>query len=150
MNGVISGEDGLHKTRFDICADRASYLDWMHGESESGRDRIIELLRTAIREDLSEKQMTYLTRYYIDGMTQGEIGELYGVDKSSVSRTLSRAKNNLKKVMKYADKRILALYFQGGPNGRTNNTKKRAAEVTLRNRRVAESSGWPIHDVPWS
>lgn len=90
----------------------------------------IEILRAAIKNDLSEKQRAYLTLYYRDGMTQSEIGELYGIRKSAVSRTINRAIRNLKRVMRYADKRFLALSFQGGGNG-AYNTKKRAEKAAL-------------------
>ena len=53
-----------------------------------------ELLRAA---GLTETQRQYLTLYCRDGMTMYRIAEIYGVNVSTVSRTISRASSRLRR-----------------------------------------------------
>lgn len=53
--------------------------------------RVEELVRTAAGL-CSQQQKLYLSAYYAEGLTQEEIGERFGVEHSTVSRTLKRAR----------------------------------------------------------
>lgn len=132
MNGFISPTYNRHETIFDRKIEDAAYRDWLCSESQGQEDageRVINLLRLALQAELSDKQLSYLVLYYRDRLTLSEIGEMYGVGKSTVSRTISRAKKNLEGVLRYADKRLLVLSFQRkGTYGRYN-TKKRKAQA---------------------
>jgi RNA polymerase sigma factor (sigma-70 family) len=44
---------------------------------------------------LSPKQYQYVQMYYVDGLKMTEIAERMNVNKSTVSRTISRAKQRL-------------------------------------------------------
>lgn len=44
---------------------------------------------------LTKTQKSYIMLYYNENKTQKEIAEIYGVNKSTVSRTISRAKKNI-------------------------------------------------------
>lgn len=60
-------------------------------------------LRQAIQNELTEKQLQLVELYYFGSkkITQKEIAEITGKDASTVSRTLKRARKNLKRVLKY-------------------------------------------------
>ena len=55
----------------------------------------------AIDEELTDKQREVLLLYYFEGKSTIEIAKMLGVNKSSVSRLLSRAKMRIEKVLKY-------------------------------------------------
>ena len=57
----------------------------------------------AALDSLSEAQRKYCTDYYSREMTMKEIAQLYGVNKSTVSRTIARAKRNIARAMKYCN-----------------------------------------------
>lgn len=65
-------------------------------------DRAKRNLKKAMEELLTPKQRTYLLMYYFEELTMEEIGERHGVKKSTVCRTIKRAKSNLQKVLRYS------------------------------------------------
>lgn len=58
--------------------------------------RVEELVRTAAGL-CSQQQKLYLSAYYAEGLTQEEIGERFGVEHSTVSRTLKRARAGMER-----------------------------------------------------
>lgn len=54
-----------------------------------------------IREELTEKQRRVLLAYYFQEKTVTQIAKERGVNKSTVSRTLRRAEDRLKRFLKY-------------------------------------------------
>lgn len=48
-----------------------------------------------MEKNLTEKQKLYITLYYKKGMTLEKIGEKYGVNVSTVSRTIERGRNRI-------------------------------------------------------
>ncbi|MEG0615175.1 MAG: sigma-70 family RNA polymerase sigma factor [Oscillospiraceae bacterium] len=58
-------------------------------------------LSDIISEQLSEKQRQYLVLYYYEQHTMTDISEICGVNVSTVSRTISRAKKNIVDRIKY-------------------------------------------------
>ncbi len=57
----------------------------------------------AVVASLSQAQKKYCIAYFYEGMNMREISELYGVNKSTVSRTISRAKQNIGSALKYCN-----------------------------------------------
>lgn len=81
---------------------RISYSDligYSEGFSADGGRRLIEsypqLLRGIISDNLTKKQKCYIILYYKDGLTVAEIAERFGVNKSTVSRTINRGRARL-------------------------------------------------------
>lgn len=58
-------------------------------------------VRRVIQEALSPAQRDTLVAYYFHRQTVAQIARNRGVHKSTVSRTLKRAQNNLQKYLKY-------------------------------------------------
>lgn len=52
-----------------------------------------------IDENLTKTQKSYIMLYYSENKTVVEIARMFGVNKSTVSRTINRAKANLYKVL---------------------------------------------------
>ena len=71
-------------------------------------DRLKRRLRRAICEDVTETQRRYLMLYYGEQVNMVEIGRRMGVHKSTVSRTIKRGEDRLRRCLRYGAKRLLA------------------------------------------
>ncbi len=60
------------------------------------------VLREAIEEELTERQRECVKLYFFDGLREHEIGEMLGVNKSTVSRHIKKAKARLRLCVKYS------------------------------------------------
>ena len=54
-----------------------------------------KVLRMLIDDNLTKKQKCYIILYYKEGLTVTQIAERFGVDKSTVSRTINRGRQRL-------------------------------------------------------
>jgi len=70
-------------------------------------NRVKLALWRALHEDITEKQRNYLLLYYAEGLNMNEIGSRCGVDKSTVSRTIKRGEERLRRCLRYGAKRFL-------------------------------------------
>ncbi len=61
----------------------------------------LKRVQRVINEELTELQRQTLLAYYFREMTIPQIAEERGVHKSTVSRTLHRAENKLKRYLRY-------------------------------------------------
>ncbi len=61
----------------------------------------LQRVQRVIREELTQLQRETLTDYYFHRMTIPEIAARRGVHKSTVSRTLHRAEDRLRRYLKY-------------------------------------------------
>ena len=58
------------------------------------------LLRDVLNNGLTKTQKCYIILYYRDGLTMEEIAKRYGVNRSTVSRTVAAARRRIEKRMK--------------------------------------------------
>ena len=58
-------------------------------------------MKKVVEEQLSTRQKQMIVLYYYKEMDMPEIAEMLGINVSTVSRTLNRAKQNLMKYLKY-------------------------------------------------
>ena len=81
------------------AADMARYAYLLSEENTNTQemDRVKLALWRALHEDITEKQRQYLLLYYGEGM-----------DKSTVSRTIKRGEERLRRCLRYGAKRFLA------------------------------------------
>lgn len=73
-------------------------------EGESNRPQIMRMknyLKTAIKNELTEKQRRYLLGYYGSGKTMAQLGRENGVTESDISKTIKRALTRLRKSTAY-------------------------------------------------
>ena len=91
------------------AADMARYAYLLSEENTNTQemDRVKLALWRALHEDITEKQRQYLLLYYGEGMNMGQIGRQMGVDKSTVSRTIKRGEDKLRRCLRYGAKRFL-------------------------------------------
>ena len=65
------------------------------------REMAMERLRRVIREELTDLQREVLMAYYFQEITIPQIARELGVNKSTISRTLHRAEDKLRRYLKY-------------------------------------------------
>ena len=67
---------------------------------ESGCNQL-DRLKTVIQEELSDLQRDVLLAYYFEKKKQVQIAQERKVNKSTISRTMKRAIENLRKFLQY-------------------------------------------------
>ena len=78
---------------------------WLRENAETNNEQMSRLRRNllkAIDEDLTPRQREVVSMHYFNGLSVAKIAEKLNVDRSTVSRTLTRAEQNLRKMLKYA------------------------------------------------
>ncbi len=72
-----------------------------HGTLRLPKKVQLERIRRVMDEELTDLQRQTLTDYYFGGLNITEIAARRGVCKSTVSRTLRRAENTLRRFLRY-------------------------------------------------
>ena len=72
------------------------------GGNEESMVRLRKNLASAIQEELTPRQREILQMSLSENLSQVQIARKLGVDKSTVSRTLARARRRLERVLRYS------------------------------------------------
>ena len=91
-------------TAYDLI-DLGSLQHWQKtigGDNSRRLERLVHYLPIAIAEELTPRQQQLLRMFYYDGKTVTVIARELAVNKSTVSRTLHRAQERLRKSLRYA------------------------------------------------
>lgn len=94
----------MNDTAYDLL-DLGSLQLWQRAQGEDNRqrlDRLTRYLPVAIAEELTPRQQQLLQMYYYDGKSVTAISRELSVNKSTVTRTLQRAQERLRKCLRYA------------------------------------------------
>lgn len=94
----------MKNTAYDLM-DLVSLQQWQKSAGEDNHQRLERLLRqlpVAVAEELTPRQQQLLRMFYYDGKTVTVIARELAVNKSTVSRTLHRAQERLRKSLRYA------------------------------------------------
>lgn len=78
---------------------------WNREHSEDNSEQLERLrrnLRRAREQELTPRQKQMIRMYYDEGKTMTKIARLLHVNKSTVSRTIARGRNRLKRYLKYS------------------------------------------------
>ena len=86
----------------EFAGDMAVYLRSIAEDNDEMLSRLKRNLRIARTEELTPRQNEVLTLYFDRNMTMEEVGRTLGVSKSTVSRTLGRARTRLKRCLRYS------------------------------------------------
>ena len=70
--------------------DLAVYTNLMAEDNHDQLNRLKRNLTHALRPDITQRQREYMFLYYGKNMTMEDIANQFGVNKSTVSRTLKR------------------------------------------------------------
>lgn len=96
----------MRNTPYSICnnevyGDMAAWLRANAEDNESDVRRLKRNLRLAREEELTPRQRQLMQMRFEQNMSVSEIAEALGLDKSTVSRTITRAKQRLYKCLRY-------------------------------------------------
>ena len=94
----------MRKISYDLYEKYIGTPSWEEAKERNNTERLHQLQRImgrVIAENLSERQRMMLDCYYMRQMSMPEIAALLHINKSTVSRTLSRALKNIEKYIKY-------------------------------------------------
>ena len=83
------------------AADMAMYSRQIQADNSREISRLKRNLIRCLREDVTERQRQAMLLYYAEGKNMREIGEVLGVDKSTVSRTIKRGERRLQRCLRY-------------------------------------------------
>ena len=100
---------------FALQTDAKQYADW--NENEPDVDFVQHTkncVAFAVQNELTEKQRQYFLKYYIDRKNMQQIASEFGVNKSSVSRTLYAARKRLARVLAYTAPHLLRAKMKEG------------------------------------
>ena len=61
----------------------------------------LKRMRRIMAEELTPRQRQVLEAYYLEGMHPAHIARRYGIHRSTVSRTLERARKRLRRYLTY-------------------------------------------------
>lgn len=78
------------------------YRSAVSGDNSGRREKMKEAVLKAMENELSDKQRQTLELYYFKEMTMQEIADELGVCRSTVSRSLSRARSRISRCVKYS------------------------------------------------
>lgn len=81
--------------------DMAVYMRSIAPDNDEVLERLRRNLRLARRQELTPRQAQVLDLYFDRNMTMEQVGRELGITKSTVSRTVTRAKNRLKRCLRY-------------------------------------------------
>ncbi len=81
--------------------DLAVYARLVAEDNVADLTRVKGNLARAMREEVTQRQRQALFLYYVKGMNMREAGQVMGVDRSTVSRTLKRAEARLRRCLRY-------------------------------------------------
>lgn len=96
----------MRNTRFNNSSSQwlGDMTVWLRANAGDNGEQMIRLrrnLRRAREEELTERQREMVGLYYDQGMTMPQIAERLGVSRSTVSRTLRRARARLYRFLRY-------------------------------------------------
>lgn len=101
----------------ELRLERAAFEQWLQGEGGDNRaelDRLKRALPVVLAECVTETQRQYILHYFVDRMTQKQIGERYGKNPATVSRTIHRGLDRM-----YRYLRFVSPAFIQAPNRRS-------------------------------
>ena len=100
--GMIAMKSTPYRVRNnEVYGDMSAWIAAHAGDNESDLARLKRNLRLAREEELTARQRELLRLRYEENLSVSEIAALIGRDKSTVSRTLSRARRRLYKCLRY-------------------------------------------------
>ena len=80
---------------------KSTLYNILNSQSNQKRQVQMQRIREVIRNELTDFQRDAIIAYYFHRNTISEIAALRGVNKSTVSRTLRRAEEKLRRYLRY-------------------------------------------------
>ena len=92
------------KPLFEFLSDKHQYQEWCEREEDPSYilDHVRKATLFAIENELTDTQRLYITQYIFNCKTMAEIAGIYGVNKSTVSRTIAAGRRRLMRCLRYS------------------------------------------------
>ena len=87
--------------------DLAVYTELIADDNKDQINRLKRNLTRALRQDNTAKHREYMMLYYGQNMSMEAIAKEFGVNKSTVSRTLKRGRQRLYRCLRYGAANLL-------------------------------------------
>ena len=96
----------MNATRFDTrssewAGDMTVWLREQANDNQEQMERLRRNLRRAREQELTPRQQQVLTLRYEQNMNGAEIARMLGLNRSTVSRTIRRAQERLRRCLQY-------------------------------------------------
>ena len=89
----------------DHSTSQLSYMLYLQGETNRPqRERMRRILMSAVRHELTARQRTCITMYYLEGMKMKDIAAALSLSKSTVSRHIAAASRRLRHIASYYER----------------------------------------------
>lgn len=88
----------------ELRLERAAFEQWLKmgcNDNRAELDRLKRVLPVVLAECVTETQRQYILNYFVDRMTQKQIGERYGVNPATVSRTIHRGLDRMYRYLRF-------------------------------------------------
>ena len=82
-------------------ADLARLAEIMAADNQERLAELQAALAKALREEVTDRQRQVLFLYYVQGLNMRQIAEALGIERSTVSRTLKRGEERIRRRMRY-------------------------------------------------
>lgn len=82
-------------------ADLARLAEIMAADNQERLAELQAALAKALREEVTDRQRQVLFLYYVQGLNMRQIAEALGIERSTVSRTLKRGEDRIRRRMRY-------------------------------------------------
>lgn len=86
----------------EFIGDLSAWIQANGEDNSEQRERLLRNMRRARETELTDKQKEIIFLYYDLGMSIPQIAREKGLNKSSVSRILSRGRERLKRYLQYS------------------------------------------------
>lgn len=116
-----------------LLFDQTAFKKWQERDGEDNSDFLNRLkinLRYALEHELTDTQRRYLLAYYGNQMNIPKVAEEFGVNRSTVSRELSRSRKKLLHVLQYTSPHLLGTDFLARNKPGRKKTRKRRRRVS--------------------
>ena len=79
-------------------ADLARLAEIMAADNQERLAELQAALAKALREEVTDRQRQVLFLYYVQGLNMRQIAEALGIERSTVSRTLKRGEDRIRRL----------------------------------------------------
>ena len=86
-------------------SEMIAYSLYQHGSTNRPeRERMLRILKRAMKHELTERQRICLEKYYLEGLKMKDIALELNLSKSTVSRHIKSAERKLRNIASYYQK----------------------------------------------
>ena len=105
--GTAAMADTRYRRGKNYSADMAAFARMMAMDNASQLELLQARLGQALREEVTDRQRQMLFLYYAQGLNMREIAQALGVEQSTVSRTMKRGEDRLRRCLQYSGDKLL-------------------------------------------